>query len=324
VTFKHGDITYTDYIVDGALQQSGTAGLKEIGFARGRSGDVEYKIYQREGYSIDDFLVVDDEGFMNMATIYVGGVDKTPEISTGYQPRELTPFTAAEFTLPDFPNTTFTFDADTGTLSDANGLILGGIGVYVENVFLADLTGDGKPEFCATIAFGSGIVDSRIVVYDYTESRQYEMSDRGNYNYALSLQDGNLVVTQYEFGIPVGNGVALRIGELVLNAGELIVIGIDRTPQNIVDLTEKRDFTVHAEDLSAYRFFTHSKKISYSVSGALAATGKLTLYDAETGYSIMEADLGTSTKGAFANLTAAKTYYLTIPVADDTVIVIND
>jgi hypothetical protein len=65
------------------LQSSGTAGLAEIGFALGKDG-AEYKIYQREGYSIDEFIIVDSGGFMDMATIYAGGVDETLEISAGY------------------------------------------------------------------------------------------------------------------------------------------------------------------------------------------------------------------------------------------------
>jgi hypothetical protein len=113
--------------------------------------------------------------------------------------------------------------------------------------------------------------------------------------------------------------------EMASGLASMQFVGSDEAIDNtVIDLTKNRDVNIHAEDLTKYRLFTNSKKISYSVSGTLAAHGKLILYDAETGYSIMEADLSKSTKGEFTNLTAAKTYYLTIPIADDTVIVLND
>jgi hypothetical protein len=61
------------------------------------------------------------------------------------------------------------------------------------------------------------------------------MTDRDNYNYALSLQGSNLVVTQYESTMSPSNGAVIATGRLVLNAGELSVIGADRTPQDISD-----------------------------------------------------------------------------------------
>ena len=52
---------------------------------------------------------------------------------------------------------------------DSNGErnIISGMPVW--NVFLADLTGDGLPEFCATVSIGSGIVDERIIAYDWQQ-----------------------------------------------------------------------------------------------------------------------------------------------------------
>ena len=94
VEFKRGEILYTCYIVDDMLQAAGgTRGLKEIGFAIGDfSGTVregqkdEYRIFEREGYSIDEFIVVQDDGFMNPAVIYIGNQippDRTGPISLG-------------------------------------------------------------------------------------------------------------------------------------------------------------------------------------------------------------------------------------------------
>jgi len=68
--FRRGEFLYSDYIVNGEVQSvDGVRGLTEIGFAAGNKDD-KYKIYEREGYSIDEFIVVLDDGFMNPATIY--------------------------------------------------------------------------------------------------------------------------------------------------------------------------------------------------------------------------------------------------------------
>ena len=62
------------------------------------------------------------------------------------------------------------------------------------SVYFYDLTGDGKPELCSTLSFGSGIVDDRIIIYDYAGGVSYELSDRGNFDYALNMQEDSLIV----------------------------------------------------------------------------------------------------------------------------------
>lgn len=65
---------------------------------------------------------------------------------------------------------------------------------------LADGTpGDyGRPDLCSTLSFGSGIIDSRIIVYDYANGASYTLEDRGKYDYSLRLDemDGCLLVDQ--------------------------------------------------------------------------------------------------------------------------------
>jgi beta-lactamase regulating signal transducer with metallopeptidase domain len=160
-------------------------------------------------------------------------------------------------------------------------------------------------------------------------------SERGaEIGYAKQSEDAAGFAIYERKGYPVSEFIivcdkTLMGGNTVYKAERVPLPPFEEMPDKridgaIIDLTEKRDVNIHAEDLSEYRLFTNSKKISYSISGALSAYGKLILYDADTGYSIMEADLSKSTKGEFTNLTASKTYYLTIPIADDTVIVLND
>lgn len=129
-----------------------------------------------------------------------------------------------ELNLPEYPGATFRWTSNEVTVATSDGemALLGGMPVW--NVYLADLTGDGLPEICATVSFGSGIVDTRILVSDYAGGKLYELSDRMIYDYVLSLEDGRLIVTQSEY-----NGKKLAAGELKIINGELTAVGIDRT-----------------------------------------------------------------------------------------------
>ena len=98
-------------------------------------------------------------------------------------------------------------------------------GMPVRNVYLSDLTGDGKPEFCASVYWGSGMIDSHIVVYDYVEKQEYTLWDRGVFDYRLEMENNTLyaVMTDYNTReelyrdvlmlIPTGDDYALSMGE---------------------------------------------------------------------------------------------------------------
>lgn len=67
-------------------------------------------------------------------------------------------------------------------------------GMPIWSVYFYDLTGDGNPELCSTLSFGSGIVDNRIMIYDYADGASYELSDRLNFDYVLNMQGDSLFV----------------------------------------------------------------------------------------------------------------------------------
>lgn len=62
--------------------------------------------------------------------------------------------------------------------------------------YFYDLTGDGVDEVCTTVAEGFGLIDIRVRVYDCMEKTLYELEDRGNSNYVLSVRSNQLAVTQ--------------------------------------------------------------------------------------------------------------------------------
>ena len=38
------------------------------------------------------------------------------------------------------------------------------------------------------------IIDDRIIIYDYAGGASYELSDRGNFDYVLNMQEDSLIV----------------------------------------------------------------------------------------------------------------------------------
>lgn len=122
-----------------------------------------------------------------------------------------------ELSLPEFPGVTFTWTGEKVT-ADGKDLIFG---MPVWNVFLSDLTNDGKPEICATVSLGSGIIDTRVVVYDYVNAIEYQLADRMTYDYFLSMEDGKLMVTQTDYN----DRKPLAITKLQLVNGEIFWSG---------------------------------------------------------------------------------------------------
>lgn len=88
--------------------------------------------------------------------------------------------------LPEFPGVTFTWTPDEVTADDGKEVTTLFTGMPVENVYLCDLTGDGKPEFCATVSLGSGIVQIFVRVYDYASGASYELRDAEFHDYVLT------------------------------------------------------------------------------------------------------------------------------------------
>ena len=109
--------------------------------------------------------------------------------------------------LPIYPDVTFSYNQaqiiasknfDTSELTDHTILITG---MPIWNAYFTDLTGDDYPEICATYTFGSGIIDSRIIIYDYAKGASYELSDRGYFDFNLRFNeaDGYLYVDKTKY-----------------------------------------------------------------------------------------------------------------------------
>ena len=106
--------------------------------------------------------------------------------------------------FPEYPGVTFQYTVNQIIASKpfnnsnltGHVILIGGMPIW--NAYFTDLTGDGYPDICATYTYGSGIIDSRIVICDYVNGASYELSDRGYHDFTLWLNenDGQLYVNK--------------------------------------------------------------------------------------------------------------------------------
>ena len=118
-----------------------------------------------------------------------------------------------EIDLPEYPGVTFRWYPEKMEAVTENEVTPLYTGMPIWNTYFCDLTGDGLPELCSTVSFGSGIIDSRIIVYDYANGESYTLEDRGKYDYSLRQDetDGSLWVDQkkYDSGDTIASGKLL-------------------------------------------------------------------------------------------------------------------
>ena len=130
-----------------------------------------------------------------------------------------------ERTVPEYPDVTFRWNYVEMEAVTAEGAVSLYSGMPIWSVYFCDLTGDGFPEICSTVSFGSGMIDNRVTVYDYAKGTGYELSDRGFHDFALRLNesDGMLYVDKRIYP----DGKLVSSGPLVLGK-DGIQMGYDR------------------------------------------------------------------------------------------------
>lgn len=106
-----------------------------------------------------------------------------------------------EANIPEFPDATFRWYPEKMEAVTEDGITPLYTGMPIWNAYFCDLTGDSLPELCSTISWGSGMIDSRVIIYDYANGASYELSDRGNFDFTLRFNeaDGYLYVTKMKY-----------------------------------------------------------------------------------------------------------------------------
>ena len=99
--------------------------------------------------------------------------------------------------LDEFPGITFKYTPydiiATTSWEDSNSAgksyLISGLPIW--NAFFCDLTGDGLPEICSQVSYGSGIIDNRVIIHDYANGVSYSLIDRGYHDYYLRMNDSD-------------------------------------------------------------------------------------------------------------------------------------
>ena len=106
-----------------------------------------------------------------------------------------------EISLTEFPDVTFrwTYGEMMAVKGSKSTSLYTGMPIW--NAYFCDLTGDGLPELCSSISWGSGMIDNRVIIYDYANGVSYELSDRGYFDFTLRQdhQDGRLYVDKKKY-----------------------------------------------------------------------------------------------------------------------------
>jgi len=101
-----------------------------------------------------------------------------------------------EFVVPEYAGTKFVWDS-LGISADGEGLFWG---MPVWSVYLSDLNGDGKREIISEVSIGSGLVDDRIIAFDFSEKRRYVLENRFYSDFSLFLNNGEPWVRENKYG----------------------------------------------------------------------------------------------------------------------------
>jgi len=103
---------------------------------------------------------------------------------------------SVDINLPEFSDVTFRWSY--GEMLAVKGSETTPLytGMPIWNTYFCDLTGDGLPELCSTISWGSGMIDNRVIIYDYANGVSYSLEDRGVSDYTLrqNESDGQLYI----------------------------------------------------------------------------------------------------------------------------------
>ena len=166
----------------------------------------------------------------NLVSCQTAQVESTPSTppselwaeyySSGEAPQDV----GHEIQLPEYPDTTFRWTAEGVSALDQSGETVLFTGMPIISVFLHDLTGDGKREFCADV----GMDDPRIIVYDYASRTEYTLTGRDGSPYHLSL-DGDQLHVEWS------NWVKKQDGLLESYTGDLAI-----SPEGVLEVVNEQ------------------------------------------------------------------------------------
>ena len=125
----------------------------------------------------------------------------------------------SSFTVSELSNAVFKTDKENNSVY-LDGELLAKF-FCITDIYLCDITGDGIPEMCFNIAFGSGLIDFRISAIDCSTGKTiFSLSDRGQHDYTFSEENGSLIIV--ERGGLLSDNVT-RTGTLTYDGGNVSI-----------------------------------------------------------------------------------------------------
>ena len=163
--------------------------------------DTWYKIGVNMQNSTNEDIIV----YVEVENVEVRIVDEINSVIEWFDyletPDEMKWDGSLEISLTEFPDVTFRWTS--GEMLAVKGSKSTSLytGMPIWNAYFCDLTGDGLPELCSTISWGSGMIDNRVIIYDYANGVSYELSDRGYFDFTLRFHeaDGYLYVDKRKY-----------------------------------------------------------------------------------------------------------------------------
>lgn len=158
-----------------------------------------------------------------------------------------------EINIPEFPNVTFRWYPEKIEAVTGDEIVPLYSGMPIWSTYFCDLTGDGLPELCSSLSFGSGMVDDRIIIFDYANGVSYSMDDRMTYDYTLRLNgsDGQLYVDMRSY---FGGGL-LSSGRPVIEDNRVQILGCVTETASITDIVDPTKTENFAYDTAEEKFF---------------------------------------------------------------------
>lgn len=180
-----------------ALLKDGTY-IRINGYSFSNNGMVDIE------WNGERYVVSDGEFQDYLSRICVGGdvavAEPVPSVTKWFDyletPDEMQWGGRHEINLPEFPDVTFRWTYGGMMAVTGNEITSLYTGMPIWNAYFCDLTGDGLPELCSSISWGSGMIDNRVIIYDYANGVSHELSDRGYFDFTLRFNeaDGYLYV----------------------------------------------------------------------------------------------------------------------------------
>ena len=169
-----------------------------------------------------------------------------------------------EIALPEFPGVSFRWNHTILEAAFGDEIIRLYTGMPIWSAYFCDLTGDGLPEICSSISEGSGMIDNRVIIYDYANGARYILEDRGVFDYTIRQDesDGLLYVDKKAHG----GGELLSTAQLEFKDGSLLVAGEALPRIAIGDITDPTDNPNFAYDTAEEKIF-EDENYNYYIGG---------------------------------------------------------